>query len=148
MDWELGTDGPKVILVAVDGSTTSLRAGSYAAGLARRQGARLVVGHVVHPPSMAMVPGASAALEATWEASREAVEQLRSEAEQGAAWHGIDVEFRTAEGNPYGELVKMAEEVRAELVVLGASTSPGHRVVGSLGARMIKAGKWPVTVVP
>jgi hypothetical protein len=47
--FELGTDGPKVILVGVDDSVTSLRAGAYAAGLARRQGARLVVVYVEQP---------------------------------------------------------------------------------------------------
>ena len=36
--FELGTDGPKVILVGLDDSVTSMRAGAYAAGLARRQG--------------------------------------------------------------------------------------------------------------
>src|SRR5690349_22445207 len=35
--FELGTDGPKVILVGLDDSVTSMRAGAYAAGLARRQ---------------------------------------------------------------------------------------------------------------
>ena len=40
--FELGTDGPSVILVGVDDSTTSSRAGWYAAGLARRQHARII----------------------------------------------------------------------------------------------------------
>ncbi len=146
MDAELGTDGPKVILVAVDGSVTSLRAGSYAAGLARRQGSRLVVGHVVQPlGTAALLPQAAGA---AIEAAREIVEDLRAQIEERTAELGIEVEFRVAEGSPYHELVRMAEEVRAELVVLGASTAPGHRVVGSVGARMIRAGKWPVVVVP
>ena len=38
---ELGTDGPRSILVGIDGSATAARAGWYAAGLARRQGARV-----------------------------------------------------------------------------------------------------------
>ena len=101
--------------------------------------------HVVHPPTMVMAPQAAPA---ALEAAEEVLEQLRSEVQRGSAWVGMDVEFRTAYGNPYGELLKLAEEVRAEHVVLGASEALGHRVVGSLGARMIKAGRWPVTVVP
>jgi Universal stress protein family len=44
--FELGTDGPTVILVGVDGSPTSLRACAYAAGLARRQRAGMIVVYV------------------------------------------------------------------------------------------------------
>jgi nucleotide-binding universal stress UspA family protein len=142
---ELGTDGPKVILAAVDGSTTSLRAGAYAAGLARRQGSRLIVGHVVHPPTMALEPQAASAALA---AADEVAEQLGAEVARDVARLGVNVEFRVAYGSPYGALVKMAEEVHAELVVVGASTSPGHRVIGSVGARMVRAGRWPVLVVP
>src|SRR5204862_1894447 len=43
---ERGTDGPKVIVVGVDGSDTSMRAAAYAAGLARRQHALLAVVYV------------------------------------------------------------------------------------------------------
>ena len=50
--FERGTDGPRVIVVAVDGSTTSMRAAFYAAGLARRQSAELVVVFVVEGSTM------------------------------------------------------------------------------------------------
>jgi hypothetical protein len=44
--FELGTDGPTSILVGAADSTTSVRAGWYAAGLARRQRARVVAVYV------------------------------------------------------------------------------------------------------
>ena len=50
--FELGTDGPSLIVAAVDGSTTSLRAGAYAVGLARRQRSQLVVITVTTTPAI------------------------------------------------------------------------------------------------
>jgi nucleotide-binding universal stress UspA family protein len=148
--FELGTDGPKVILVGVDGSVTALRAGSYAAGLARRQGARLVAVYVEHPGMYgAVASGAAATVLAEEEkALGEVAAELRKQAEEGAARLGVPLTFITAAGDPYHELRRVADEVRADAVVVGASTKAGHRLVGSLAVRLVRAGRWPVTVVP
>ena len=53
-----------------------------------------------------------------------------------------------ARGDPYTELRRVADEVRADAVIVGASMQAGHRWIGSLAVRLVKAGRWPVTVVP
>ena len=150
--FELGTDGPMVILVGVDASVTSQRAGAYAAGLARRQGARLVCVYVEQFSAMygaAAGAGAGAAAIAEQErALTETAANLRQEAEEWAARLGVPITFVTAIGDPYHELRRVADEVHADAVVVGASAKAGHRLVGSLAVRLVKAGRWPVTVVP
>ena len=150
--FELGTDGPKVILVGIDASVTSMRAGAYAAGLARRQGARLVAVYVEQLSAMygaTAAAGAGAAAIAEQErALSETAEDLRRQIEEGAARVGLSATVITAVGDPYRELRRVADEVRADAVVVGASAKAGHRLVGSLAVRLVKAGRWPVTVVP
>ena len=139
-----------VILVGVDDSVTSLRAGAYAVGLARRQGARLVCVYVEQPSAMyGATAGAGAAVIAEQErAFSETAADLKRRIEEGAADRGVRITFVVAAGDPYHELRRVADEVRADAVVVGASTKAGHRLVGSLAVRLVKAGRWPVTVVP
>lgn len=56
--------------------------------------------------------------------------------------------FLVRQGDPAGELMRVAEEYAADAVVVGASEAPGHRVMGSAAVRLVRAGRWPVTVVP
>ena len=146
--FELGNDGPRVILVGVDGSRSSLRAGAYAAGLARRQRSQLVIAYI-QPVGAGAVPQAAAEIAAAGRSIAEDIQAQIHEAldrlpDQAApSW-----EFRTRPGDPYGGLVKTAEEVRAEALVIGASEQAGHRIIGSVGVRLVKSGRWPVTVVP
>lgn len=145
-DFELGTDGPSLILVGVDGSRTSLRAAAYAAGLARRQHSRLLAVYVARPSAnIGMAPGAASALN---EAATEAANDLERQMLEGAARIGLDAEFRSACGDPWTELNRIATEMKADAVVVGASEHAGHRIIGSLATRLVRAGKWPVTVVP
>jgi nucleotide-binding universal stress UspA family protein len=144
--FELGTDGPARILVGIDGSDSSLRAAAYAAGLARRQGSRLIALYVA--PSMALAGQMAATAAAMMQAQHEIAESLRKMVTEGAQLIGIQADFVLRHGNPYRELIKVADEARVDAVVVGASTQSGRRFVGSLAGRLVRDAKWPITVVP
>ena len=147
--FELGTDGPSQIMVGVDDSTTSLRAAAYAAGLARRQGAAVTIVFVAPLASMgAASPGGAGLVAAQREAVRQIAEGLRRRTEEASRDLGISITFIATEGDPYSELRRIADEIRADAVVVGASAQAGHRLIGSLAVRLVRAGRWPVTVVP
>ncbi|NEB09530.1 universal stress protein [Streptomyces coelicoflavus] len=145
--FERGTDGPKVIVVGVDGSDSSLRAAAYAGGLARRQGALLAVVYVQPVLAGGAALGASVA-ETTDEIAEELVAQIREATERVKGIFDIRWEFHTFRGDPYSGLVQTADELKADAVVVGASEQAGHRFVGSVAVRLVKSGRWPVTVVP
>jgi nucleotide-binding universal stress UspA family protein len=145
--FERGTDGPKVIVAGLDGSESSWRAAAYAAGLARRQHALLALVYVQPylpggaamgvPVSDAETGMAQQLLAEIWEA----VERLQG------AFH-VRWEFHTFRGDPYNGLAMAADQLTADAVVVGASERAGHRLIGSVAVRLVKTGRWPVTVVP
>ena len=147
--FELGTDGPSAILVGLDDSTTSLRAASYAAGLARRQGARVTIVYVAPVASLgAATPGGADLAAVQRQATRQIAADMRRRAGEVSRELGISITFIAAEGDPYTEIRRIADETRADAVVVGASAHAGHRLIGSLAVRLVRAGRWPVTVVP
>ena len=148
-EFELGTDGPSVILIGIDDSVTAARAASYTAGLARRQGARVVAVYVAPIGSLMMASAsAPAVLAAEHQAHDEIAQELAGRAAATARELGLEVTFITATGDPYHEITRIAAETRADAIVVGASLKAGHRLMGSLAVRLVRAGKWPVTVVP
>ncbi len=144
-EFEFGNDGPSVIVAGIDGSETSLRAGAFAAGLARRERSRLVCVFVDTVPGyVAVAAGGLTPMPVGDQMSTE-LEKLVGE---GAAYHGVAAELIVRRGDPFAELTRVAGDLRADIVVVGASTHAGHRLIGSLAVRLVRAGRWPVTVVP
>ena len=146
----LAADTLPAIVVGFDGSTTSMRASAYAVGLARRQRARLVavyVGSVA--PRCVAEPGVAPFIVAEHrQAFARTAASLRKEAEELAHEQDISVTFVATHGDSFTEIHRIAEEVSADAIVVGASTKAVHRLAGSLAVRLVRSGKWPVTVIP
>ena len=98
--------------------------------------------------AIASAPAGAGLAVAQHEAFSEIAEDMRQRAEEASGELGISITFIAAEGDPFTELRRIADETRADAVVVGASAHAGHRLVGSLAVRLVRAGRWPVTVVP
>jgi nucleotide-binding universal stress UspA family protein len=79
---------------------------------------------------------------------QDAVERALRDPRALADARGVPVELVVRTGDPYQVLSAVAHEVRADSVVVGSSTSIGHRIAGSLAVRLVRNARWPVTVVP
>jgi nucleotide-binding universal stress UspA family protein len=141
-------DLASTIVVGIDGSETSWRAAAYAVGLARRQSGHSHLVFVCVVPVSGLTALAPQVVPATAESTAQMMTEIAGTLERGLADLGLRWKIVTRKGNPFAELVRVANEARADTVVVGASSRLGHRVAGSMAARLVKAHHWPVVVVP
>ena len=125
-----------------------MRAGAYASGLARRQGAKLALVYVQPLPSSANAMAAEGQVALGKEIAAELLRQIEEAVDRLPDAFRPRWEFVTEPGDPFRTLVQIADRLRADAVVIGASQKAGHRILGSVAVRLVKAGRWPVTVVP
>jgi nucleotide-binding universal stress UspA family protein len=137
-------DGP-LILVGVDGSTTAWRAFAWACGHARRIGGQLVVIYVTSPTYWESMTPLGQATAWSEEAAASAAAQVAAEAAELA---NGPVTFEHRIGDPTRILLAAARQRSVDLIVVGASTQPAHRIAGSVAGRLIKCQQVPVVVVP
>lgn len=138
------------IVCPVDFSETSERAARYAAALARQLGAGL---HFVHSwqmpvyafPDGAVILGPDVVAQITDELQRSLdalIERHRSP--------DLAIEGHLTQGLADREIVRMAGELSAELIVMGTHGRTGlpHLFLGSVAERVVRSSSVPVLTVP
>lgn len=142
-------DGPRVIVVGVDGGNASMRAAAYAMGVARRHCSELIAVRVdPYVPSVATVAATSAS-PCLSPAHDSAVDRrLRDQLISDARTWRTKVSVVVRHGDPATELARAAEESEADMVVLGASKNLRYVLSGSLSQRLLRRQRWVLTVVP
>ena len=149
--FELGTDGPRVIVVGVDGSEGSLRAAAYAMGVARRHDAELIAVKVEAEVPAAAISAATAApalLPAVYDSQNDGQNWLLDQLKTDARAWSAHFEMVVRHGDAAGQLADVAQQSRADMVVVGAATSLAHRLLGSLPQRLSRRRQWVLTIVP
>jgi universal stress protein A len=132
------------ILCATDFSTSSEYAFRLAASLAEDHKARLVILHVAEAPHASLYKGVPV--------SRQLDEQEREQQEKLDALQppaGVAVERRMVLGDPGEEILKIANELKADLIVMGTHGRTGLRrmVTGSVAERVLRHAPCPVLAV-
>ncbi len=139
------------LLVGVDFSATSKRALQHAAALAAELHARLEVVHVFNPmrPTLPFsAPSRDVIAQLNHEARAEAKGQLDAWVE--ALPEGVNAHATVVTGKPPEGILKRANAVSADIVVLGEQ---GHNLaesilIGSTAERVARKARRPVLLVP
>jgi nucleotide-binding universal stress UspA family protein len=135
------------ILVPLDFSPPSMEALDYAVWLAKQFRAAVHLVHV-YPPDEASAPGAGHLLFQ----SAEAVERLNEELtgihrKHVPTFRPENCHIRS--GRPYEEIVRLAREIDADLIVLSTRGHSGlkHLLLGSTAERVVRSAQCPVLAV-
>ncbi len=142
-----GLAAPRRIVVGFDGSEPAVRALRTALGLAVRLSAHLWVVHATGPS-----PGVAEPLtDEQDDRERGAVEEALRGWGPVAAARQVALDLRLEEGPPAPTIVRIADEVGADLIVVGtrgrrADGTP--RTLGSVAVHVVASARRPVLVVP
>jgi len=138
----------KRIVVAADGSPASSQGLEQVADLAPRVGAKVVVVYVRHLPVSAMMPPGIA--DSTMVQTLDDQEAgVRQEALRALGGRGIEWEVVVRAGSPGEEIVQVADESAADLVVGGSNrhSSLHNLFLGSTAAYLAAHSQAPVLVM-
>jgi nucleotide-binding universal stress UspA family protein len=145
---EGGSSWIKRIVVAADGSPASDRGLEQVADLASRLGARVVVVFVRHLPATSlMAPGMTTA--PSVEALDDQESEVRRDVTKLLSGTGVEWELVVRAGTPGDEIVQVADETGADLVVVGSNrhSSLHNLLLGSTAAYLATHSKAPVLVM-
>jgi nucleotide-binding universal stress UspA family protein len=137
-DAEIAKDGLAVIVVGVDGGERALHAAAWASGLARRERARLVLVYVESITSPAYWSPIGIATAA--EAATAFVDELHRAAAAYLDPAGVPWELVHCRGNAAHGLEAVAEDRRADCIVVGRGSGVARSLVND--------ARRPVVVIP
>ncbi|GAA3570110.1 universal stress protein [Nonomuraea rosea] len=140
--FEIGKDGAGLLVVGFDGSDPSRNALAYAAGLARRDNAALLVAFVESLNSASLWFFAGSPI--IPDSGADLAEDLRDEL-RGA---GVPWQFVSVRGDTARELETLASAYMADAIVVGRSRHSWCSLGGSVAVGLAKRARRTVLIVP
>jgi nucleotide-binding universal stress UspA family protein len=138
----------KKILCPVDFSDDSLTALDYAADFARQNDGQLILLHVVDNPLADQYGPARQNFYAEVEHALEKSQQMLTDAIRTHA-AGVACETMVKRGNPYEEIIDVANAQHADVIVMSTHgrTGPQRLVIGSVAEKVVRTAPCPVFTV-
>lgn len=144
----------RTILCPTDFSAYSEAAFQAACSLARDNHARLIVLHVVPMAQIygGVMPFAPVDQGPYLDALRDRLSEIRcpvSDSSGSGGDQAVGIERLLAEGDPTHEILRVAEEVKADLIVMGSHGRGGlaHMLLGSVAESVLRRAPCPVLTV-
>jgi nucleotide-binding universal stress UspA family protein len=139
----------KQIVVAIDFTEVSDAAFDYAVDLAARLGARLTVVHTYELPILGLSDGMVIAAADTSFRVAEAARAGLAAAVQAREGRGVELTAVLREGVAWDEINIVADEVDADLIVIGTHGRKGlaRALLGSIAEHVIRAATRPVLTI-
>ena len=136
----------KTVLCPTDFSDTSYRAVDYGLRFARNASGTLILTHVIHVPAGDLY-GRDHML--SFDEATRAVEQRLADLVRTRLEGYPKCQLRVAIGDPAEEIIKIAKDTRADLIITSTHGRSGlvHLVIGSVAEKIIRHAPCPVFVV-
>jgi universal stress protein A len=131
----------KTILFPTDFSTASDAALAHAETLAKQAGASLLIVHVEEPP---LAYGGGELYYGLPEPNSERIQQMLESVKPSD--RSVTVEHRLTMGDPAAEIVRIAEEEKPEMIVMGTHGRTGltRLLMGSVAEAIVRRSPCPV----
>jgi len=136
------------IVLATDGSEYSANVVKYAIELAKISEAKIYAIYVVDTGIFTSIP-----MDVAWTNMYELLKQegnvATNQVESEAMAANIEVESITVEGHPAEEIIKLAEDKSADIIVMGTLGKSGldRFLLGSVAEKVSRTSKIPVMIV-
>jgi nucleotide-binding universal stress UspA family protein len=145
------------ILIAIDGSKNSEKAGKAGVELAKLSGGKVIilyvadVGKYISPAGLISPFGGVSpdAIDTVLAGIREVGERATLQMSEVAKASGVPNERLIVEGNPPTEILKTAEDKQIDVIVIGSIGKTGLEkfLMGSVAEKVVHNSKLPVLVV-
>ena len=140
------------ILIAIDGSDFSQAALQSVTARPWPADSEVKVLHVVEPPSLLLgreMGGYDPEFEAVWKALREQAKDLVMKAAEKLRGAKLNVSTELVEGNPKSQIIDIANEWHADMIVLGSRGRSGLNrfLMGSVSQDVVRHAHCSVEIV-